>query len=558
MDIEHIKKQWPLEPILSIGRFENGVINETYHVKTERNQYVLRLYNYRKHGDVEFEIALLHHLEGLPVPHLVEVRGSYLMQYDGVPAVIYKYLDGNHLKHFTAEQHEDIGRFLATFHAKGSNFVWNKKRDGLYVFSPDRIEDMMHTVTSSDIPFQERLSALVQCVRACNPAVSLPSGPIHVDVKPENVLFYEGRLSGVIDFDNFYRGAFVVDLAKTMLWFGLDGPRLHIQKMKAVYRGYVKERTLRTDEFDALYNAMRFAFASHLFVDLYNYAKGIIPKSYFDFLMSDFYGAYSSLPSREEFYRYMSVQPSYATLTIKELRAKVQKTAPEGERETYSGKTIRFFSIFVTRFLARTPITPNQITVVSVLIFLAGVSYFVIPGYAAPVVGAVLVYISIIFDACDGEIARLKGNKSGVGDIYTEPVSHDIQYALMFIPLSLGAYMRTGSVIIIYVGFAAAVAKLMTRFLIMRFDVMQSILRERRGEMAPQRSVSPVPKNIFKQVYHFFNRNIFSSVGLVFPLLLFAVIDHVDLFLWLYAAGFFLFFVSHFVRQVLHVSRLSK
>ena len=79
---------------------------------------------------------------------------------------------------------------------------------------------------------------------------------------------------------------------------------------------------------------------------------------------------------------------NYRDLSIKELREKLQRTAPEGERETYTGKTIRFFSIFFTKALAVTKLTPNQITVVSVLIYMLGISMYVFGRYDLNVFGA--------------------------------------------------------------------------------------------------------------------------------------------------------------------------
>lgn len=254
----------------------------------------------------------------------------------------------------------------------------------------------------------------------------------------------------------------------------------------------------------------------------------------------------------------------YNSWTIEEYRKYLQKTSPEGEHETYTGRTVRFFSIYLTRALTHTNLSPDQITVISVLIFLAGVSMFIFNDYGAGILGASLVYISIIFDACDGEIARLKGSKSGIGGIYTEPVSHDIQYALMFIPLTLGAYATNQNIVIIYAGFFAAVFKLMTRFITYRFQMMkyQIAAVAPSGQPRDQRPKSLedicAKSNTIKKIYWYLNRNIFSSVGLVFPLLIFAVFSRIDLFIWLYAIGFIGIFFIHFLNQVIYIMKLSK
>ena len=49
---------------------------------------------------------------------------------------------------------------------------------------------------------------------------------------------------------------------------------------------------------------MKFAFASHLYVDFFMKATGKIPDSYFNFLMADFYNSYSDFShlSEQKFY----------------------------------------------------------------------------------------------------------------------------------------------------------------------------------------------------------------------------------------------------------------
>jgi choline kinase len=251
----------------------------------------------------------------------------------------------------------------------------------------------------------------------------------------------------------------------------------------------------------------------------------------------------------------------YRKMTIQELRQKCQATAPEAGRDPFVGLTIRFFSIFLTRLFIRTSITPNQVTVLSVLVFMSGMSLFATESYLAHLVGVCIVYFSIILDGCDGEIARLKGNKSGVGGIYTEPVSHDIQYGFMFFPISLGVYFLTQNPLFIYVGFVAVVAKLLNRFLIVRFDQVQLYrkLAENPG-WRPIKQRVEFNKNPpwYHKLYRFLNRNFFGSVGLMIPLTLFALLNRMDIFLWCFAIFFVGSFSLHFIKQMMYISNLSE
>jgi CDP-alcohol phosphatidyltransferase len=73
------------------------------------------------------------------------------------------------------------------------------------------------------------------------------------------------------------------------------------------------------------------------------------------------------------------------------------------------------FSIALSRRLARTRITPNQITAASLAVGLAGAALVASADYATCLLGTLIVWLSSILDGCDGEIARLKLLSSEAG-----------------------------------------------------------------------------------------------------------------------------------------------
>lgn len=67
-----------------------------------------------------------------------------------------------------------------------------------------------------------------------------------------------------------------------------------------------------------------------------------------------------------------------------------------------------------TKYIARTPLTPNQISVISFLLALFSAYLFTL-SYTYIVLGVVLMHLSMVFDCVDGEIARLKNKGSEFG-----------------------------------------------------------------------------------------------------------------------------------------------
>ncbi|MBI2050338.1 MAG: CDP-alcohol phosphatidyltransferase family protein [Parcubacteria group bacterium] len=243
-------------------------------------------------------------------------------------------------------------------------------------------------------------------------------------------------------------------------------------------------------------------------------------------------------------------------INIRDLRERLQKTAPEGARETFVARTIRFFSIYVTRLLIPTPITPNMITVIGVLVYLAGISMFVFSGLREQLIGVGLVYGSIILDACDGEVARWRKNTGFAGSAFVEPFSHDVQYAFLLAPLAIGVYIATQDIIIFAVGFVGTLAKLLTRFLQVRMDGLMSLQASESWATSAQ-SV-PNKMSFSRWAYWIVNRNIFSSVGMVLPLLVFTLLGRIDIFVWMYAIGFLGILVLQSGRKVALINRMNK
>lgn len=286
-----------------VRAFSAGAINDSFYVRTRTGNYVLRVYKRKADHEIGFELALLSHMKRLPIPQVVRVNGKEITNVGSSSAIVYRYIPGKTLARHTKSEREQVGRFLARFHKRAKGFWYHGKRDALYDFSEQKVQQFSRAVRAARVPHRERFLVVADDIRRYQLDRKLPRGPIHADVKPDNVLFQNRKLSGVIDFDNAYIGPYILDLAKSMAWFGLNGGMFSKAQAADVYRGYISERKLTPLEYAELHRAVLFAFASHLFVDFYMRAVKGIPHKYFTFLMRDFWSAYQSLTlTPKEFY----------------------------------------------------------------------------------------------------------------------------------------------------------------------------------------------------------------------------------------------------------------
>ena len=91
----------------------------------------------------------------------------------------------------------------------------------------------------------------------------------------------------------------------------------------------------------------------------------------------------------------------------------------------------RPLSVLISCRLAKFPITPNQISMVSFLFCLVAAWLFAAGGYLALALGGLVAQFASVIDGCDGEIARLKFLKSDFGrwfDAVLDRYASDFHY----------------------------------------------------------------------------------------------------------------------------------
>lgn len=233
-----------------------GVENTNYRIETDRGRYVLTLFENRTdEAGLPFCLGLTEHAadHGLPCARLLrDQAGQTLGRLNGRPAAILEWLPGAWRREPSAHDLEQAGRMLARLHLAGRDFklvradpVGREARRRLYARCLDRADGRAAEMLTVMAPFV--------APDAPDPAEGLPSGPIHADWFPDNILFDGDGLSGVIDFYLGCTGAWAYDLAVALsAWgFNAQGERLP-GAVEAFQAGYEAVRPLTLAERAAL------------------------------------------------------------------------------------------------------------------------------------------------------------------------------------------------------------------------------------------------------------------------------------------------------------------
>ncbi len=115
---------------------------------------------------------------------------------------------------------------------------------------------------------------------------------------------------------------------------------------------------------------------------------------------------------------------------------------------------IRKISGFISGFLVKTPITPNQVTILSLVIGIVAAAFFSQGAHTYTAIAGVLYFISTVFDQCDGEVARFKHMESGFGRIF-DIIVDSIVNAAIVIGITIAIYRTNGSGLTIVAGLLA-------------------------------------------------------------------------------------------------------
>jgi len=233
-----------------------GSVNSNFTFTTPEGQrYFARIYEEQGAAGAETEFSLLEALarQGVPValPRPL-VDGRRVHEFQGKPFAVYPFVEGEILcqKRVDEAACAAVGEALARVHLASA--AAPPLGEGRF-----RLADLRVRLERVDASGRPDLIAAADVVRGLmdkyepQRASGLPSGLIHGDLFRDNVLFREGRIAALLDFESASRGVFAYDVMVTLLaWCFGDG--LDVRLASALLRAYQAVRPLSEDERAAL------------------------------------------------------------------------------------------------------------------------------------------------------------------------------------------------------------------------------------------------------------------------------------------------------------------
>ncbi|HSM95063.1 MAG TPA: homoserine kinase [Rhizomicrobium sp.] len=273
-DLEKLLTGYDIGNPRSFKGIAEGVENSNFHLQTDRGGYILTLYEKRVSAkDLPFFLGLMEHLamRGIACPQPVRNRtGKNWIELNGKPAALLTFLDGVSLRKPEVSHCGLAGEALAKLHEAGADFTLSRPNalsvNGWKKLASDT-QAMADTVQTG----------VVELIRSTLDEMKdwpsgLPAGIIHADLFPDNVLFMDSKISGLIDFYFACNDALAYDIAIMLnAWcFEQDGS-YNITKGKSLLSSYRQNRELTREEINALPILARGAALRFLLTRLYDW-----------------------------------------------------------------------------------------------------------------------------------------------------------------------------------------------------------------------------------------------------------------------------------------------
>lgn len=248
---EHMRQlltQYDIGTFQSLHGIAQGITNSNYFLYTDRDSFVLTIFEALTQAELPFFLKLTQHLNqnGVACPNpIAQTNGRLDAQLLGKPACIVSRLKGSDTAYPTPEQCFNTGAMLATMHIASIHFPEKMPNPRHTTWWTNSAEQLYPILNQND---RKLLRDEIEFL-SHYPDQHLPAGIIHADLFKDNVLLDGNKVAGFIDFYYACNGSFVYDLAIAINdWARHANNTLDIELQLSFMQGYESVRPLTDDE----------------------------------------------------------------------------------------------------------------------------------------------------------------------------------------------------------------------------------------------------------------------------------------------------------------------
>ena len=214
-EIDFIEKKYKIK-ILEIKNIDNGILNSNFYIKTKtkNKKYILRIYEANRTIDEEKqELILLDRIaDFIPVSTAIKnIDNEYISIFNNKKFALFEYIDGNSITKIDTHIIREIAIYLGKLHSFTKDISFEKYNRKTRI----NFDFYYNEIKKSEINFKFKNELLNSADKINGFDFSiLPSGVIHGDIFPDNVLLDDyNNIKVIFDFNESYYAPFIFDIA---------------------------------------------------------------------------------------------------------------------------------------------------------------------------------------------------------------------------------------------------------------------------------------------------------------------------------------------------------
>lgn len=245
--LEGFLQHYSLGVLEQFSGIQAGIENTNYRVTTSQGHYILTIFESLTAQDLPCYLSLMAHLNqsSFPAPKPFQnKKGCFINYLEHKPATLFNCLPGQSIENPSTPQCIQIGEYLAKLHLISGSSDFYKLNQKSLIGCQQAFKKMQNRLSEDDA----KLLNSELNFQSTYPLPDLPQGIIHADLFKDNVLFNQGRISGILDFYNACNDCFLFDIAVTCNDWCVENGSVNQQKFTALLSGYQQIRGLNVDE----------------------------------------------------------------------------------------------------------------------------------------------------------------------------------------------------------------------------------------------------------------------------------------------------------------------
>ena len=271
-EIDFIEKKYKIK-ILEIKNIDNGILNSNFYIKTKNKKYILRIYEANRTIEEEKqELILLDKIaDFIPVSIAIKnIDNEYISIFNNKKFALFEYIDGNSITKIDTHIIREIAIYLGKLHSftKDISFEkYNRKTRINFVFYYNEIKK-----SEIDFKFKNELLNSADKINGFDFSI-LPSGVIHGDIFPDNVLLDDyNNIKVIFDFNESYYAPFIFDIAIVInFWIKINDFDFFTENnlIRDFLNYYSKYRKITKEELKSLDIACKKIALTFIFLRIY-------------------------------------------------------------------------------------------------------------------------------------------------------------------------------------------------------------------------------------------------------------------------------------------------